>query len=222
MSRRDMEMRRLGDGDLVRVKSRRGSVVVEVEASETLRPGQSFIPMHWGGRNMNSGGANAITIPAFDASSKQPELKHAAVQVEKLHLPYQVVAMRRFEAGNEGDALRLMAALQPLLAQFDHAQAGLAGREVCVVQLRGYNAAPVADGDSRPPHDGRFERPGRGCEPAHQAGQALRARLPEREQLPAPDPPRGRRLATARLRPSRASDPAVPGWSRRAPLPPSL
>ncbi len=145
MHARDMSVRQLAEGDLVRVTSRRGEFTVRVVASEEQRAGQTFMPMHWGGRNMNSGGANAITIPAFDASSKQPELKHAAVQVEKLHLPYQVVAMHRFEEGNEGEALRLMAELQPLLAQFDHAQAGLTGREACVVQLRGYNAAPVPD-----------------------------------------------------------------------------
>ncbi len=145
MHGRDMAARQLVDGDLVRVTSRRGDFTVRVAASEDQRPGQTFMPMHWGGRNMNSGGANAITMPAFDASSKQPELKHAAVQVEKLHLPYEVVAMRRFEESEAGEALRLMAALQPLLAGFDHAQTGLAGREACVVQLCGHHAAPVAD-----------------------------------------------------------------------------
>ncbi len=35
-------------------------------------------------------------------------------------------------------------------------------------------------------------------EPAHQTGQALRARLPQRRQLQAQDPPRRRRLTTAR------------------------
>ncbi len=145
MNAQDMALRRLTDGDVVRLKSRRGTMTVRVAASDDLRPGQTWLPMHWGSRTMNSGGANVLTLPAFDAASKQPELKHTAIQAEKLELPYRVVAMRRFAAGGEGDAMAFADALAPLLTQFDYATAGLCGRDNSVVQLRGYSAAPVAE-----------------------------------------------------------------------------
>ncbi len=130
MSRRDMEMRRLGDGDLVRVKSRRGSVVVEVEASETLRPGQSFIPMHWGARFMSGLGVNALTLSDFDPVSKQPEFKHAAVQVEKAELPWRMAVLCT------GDGAAMLDSVQPLLRHATYGAAALAGRDRDVLTLR--------------------------------------------------------------------------------------
>ena len=145
MNAQDMVLRRLADGDVARIGSKRGSIMARVMASDELRPGQTFLPMHWGSRNMNSGGANTLTTPAFDRTSKQPELKHAAIQVEKVELPFQVVALRRFDADHHEDALNFVDTVRPLLARFDYAQVGVAGRDCTVVQLRGYSAVHVAD-----------------------------------------------------------------------------
>jgi len=71
----------LEDGSLVRVSSRRGSIVLKARASSDMRPGDAFLAMHWGTR-FTSAGTNALTLPAFDPHSKQPELKHAAVRIE--------------------------------------------------------------------------------------------------------------------------------------------
>ena len=61
---------------------------------------------------MRGAGVNALTVPAFDPYSKQPELKHAAIQAEKLELPVSLVAMRRFAADEcAAEALRCAAAL---------------------------------------------------------------------------------------------------------------
>ena len=130
MNARDMEFRRLKAGDLVRVKSRRGEVVVMVEASDSVRPGQCFLPMHWGARFMGGRGVNALTLPAFDAVSKQPELKHAAVQVAKAELPWRMAALAM------GDGAALLDAVQPLLRACEYAAAGLAGRDRDVLTLR--------------------------------------------------------------------------------------
>jgi len=70
------------DGSLVRVTSRRGSLVMKARASDDMRPGDAFIPMHFGARFMAGAGINALTLPAIDPYSKQPELKHAAVRLE--------------------------------------------------------------------------------------------------------------------------------------------
>jgi assimilatory nitrate reductase catalytic subunit len=139
MNAADMARRSLSDGDLVRVLSRRGKLSLRVAASEEMRAGQTFIPMHWGGQFMSGLGVNALTSHAFDAISKQPELKHAAVQVEKLVLPWQMVAMRK------GDAVQRMARLQPLLQHFDYAALGLFGRDEELVVFRAAHSEPVSN-----------------------------------------------------------------------------
>ncbi|MGE5320927.1 MAG: molybdopterin-dependent oxidoreductase [Hyphomicrobiaceae bacterium] len=137
MTQRDMELRRLASGDLVRVKSRRGELVVAVEASDSLRPGQCFLPMHWGARFMGGRGINALTLPTFDAVSKQPELKHAAVQVTKAELPWRMAALA------VGDGAKLLDAVQPLLRACAYAAAGLAGRDRDVLTLRLAHLQPL-------------------------------------------------------------------------------
>src|SRR5512139_4201659 len=129
MNPRDLELRRLRAGELVRVKSRRGEVVVAVEASDSVRPGQCFLPMHWGARFVGGLGVNALTLPLFDAMSKQPELKHAAVQVARAELPWRMAALA------VGDGAQLLDAVQPLLGACDYAAAGLAGRDKEVLTL---------------------------------------------------------------------------------------
>jgi assimilatory nitrate reductase catalytic subunit len=138
MSAADMSRRGLSEGDLVQVSSRRGKLALRVETSAEMRAGQAFIPMHWGARFMSGQGVNALTTGAFDPLSKQPELKHAAIQVSKLELPWQMVAMRK------GDALKRMSRLQPLLKNFDYAALGLFGRDDELVVLRAAHTAAVS------------------------------------------------------------------------------
>ncbi|MDB5803207.1 MAG: molybdopterin oxidoreductase [Betaproteobacteria bacterium] len=137
----DLARRGLKPGDLAEVSSRRGRFFVRIEASDTVRLGQAFMPMHWGGQFMRGLGVNALTSPAFDPYSKQPELKAAAIEVKPARLPHRVVAMRRF--ADAADAARLTEALKPLVQEFDYATLALAGRDEVLVVLRGYSAAPV-------------------------------------------------------------------------------
>lgn len=137
MNRQDMERRQLQEGDLVQVKSRRGKLIVKVAASDELRPGQTFMPMHWGGRFMAGRGVNTLTQGSFDPQSKQPELKHCAVQVEKAALPYRRTIMRR------GDGADLLRKVQPFLAYFDYASAVLTGRHHNVLVLQAASDGPL-------------------------------------------------------------------------------
>ncbi|WP_342619183.1 molybdopterin-dependent oxidoreductase [Rhodoferax sp. GW822-FHT02A01] len=101
MHPQDMARRLLKEGDLVHVTSRRGSILVPVQASAEQAMSQVFLAMHWGeefisGRSSTGqrlAGVNALTSPAFCPDSKQPEFKHAAVKVLKAELPYSLVAM---------------------------------------------------------------------------------------------------------------------------------
>ncbi len=130
----DVQRLRLADGELVRVRSRRGQVVLPVRASDTVAPAQAFIAMHWGeevlsghdaqGRPMT--GVNALTTPRFCPQSRQPELKHAAVAIEKVSLPWRLTAMAWLPADQ---ALALRERLKPALARFGHASLLPFGRE---------------------------------------------------------------------------------------------
>jgi assimilatory nitrate reductase catalytic subunit len=66
--------------------------------------------MHWGSRFASGSGINVLTTGAFDPVSKQPELKHAAVQVTRLAMARQMTAMRAVD-----DPLALMRQLAPFL-----------------------------------------------------------------------------------------------------------
>ena len=101
MNPQDMSRRGLAAGDLVHVTSKRGSIVVPVAASEEIGLGQAFIAMHWGGEYLGGcsstgqrlAGVNALTTSAYCPSSKQPELKHAAVKILKADLPWSLLAV---------------------------------------------------------------------------------------------------------------------------------
>jgi assimilatory nitrate reductase catalytic subunit len=100
--------------DLVRVTSRRGSVVMKIRASDDMRPGDAFVAMHWGGRFMGGVGINALTVPAIDPYSKQPELKHAAIRIE----PFAARWRGAFTAAANPELQRTATAW---LARFDYA-----------------------------------------------------------------------------------------------------
>ncbi len=135
MNARDMERRGIKDGDLVQVKSRRGTLVLRAALSTTLRPAQSYIPMHWGARYMRGSGVNALTSSTVDPVSLQPEFKHTAVQIEKYMTAWQLVAIRRDEQGG------LREAMQPWLARFDYATLTSTGRDADIVVLRAWGTA---------------------------------------------------------------------------------
>ncbi|MBR0565170.1 molybdopterin-dependent oxidoreductase [Azoarcus sp. L1K30] len=132
----DLERRGLNDGDLVAVRGRGGQIVLKAMASAAMRPGQCFLPMHWGGNAMSGLGANTLTPAKFDPYSKQPELKHAAVQVEAFVGGSTLVAMRAMKDDMADNPHALMERLRPLLASFPYASLTLAGRENPVVVLK--------------------------------------------------------------------------------------
>ncbi len=72
---------RLGiiNGDSVRVSSRRGSVVAKVSVSERLAPGVVFMTIHF-----PETATNILTNTALDPVAFIPELKVAAVKLEKI------------------------------------------------------------------------------------------------------------------------------------------
>ena len=123
MNVQDMARRRLKDGDLVYVTSKRGAIVVPLQASPEVAVSQAFMAMHWGdeylsGRSSTGerlAGVNALTTSAYCPGSKQPELKHAAVKILKAELPWSLLAMAWLP---DDQALTARELLKPLMAGF--------------------------------------------------------------------------------------------------------
>ncbi len=88
----DMDRLGIKEHDPVRLTSKRGTIVMPASSSTSVAPMQVFLPMHWGSEFMHNGGINELTTPTFCPVSKQPELKHAAVRVERVSLPWQLMA----------------------------------------------------------------------------------------------------------------------------------
>ena len=122
----DMERRGLKNGDLVYVTSKRGTIVVPAQGDTTVGPSQAFMAMHWGSEFLSGcsstgerlAGVNALTTSAYCPTSKQPELKHAAVKVLKAELPWTLLAMAWLPAESAQAARE---ALSALMAQFPFA-----------------------------------------------------------------------------------------------------
>jgi assimilatory nitrate reductase catalytic subunit len=72
---------KIGDGERVKVVSRRGEGVFPALVVRTIRPDTIFIPYHWG----EELAANQLTNPALDPTSKIPEFKACAARIEKIH-----------------------------------------------------------------------------------------------------------------------------------------
>jgi assimilatory nitrate reductase catalytic subunit len=114
------------DGDLVHITSKRGSIVAPAQTSHELAPQQAFMAMHWGpgfisGRDHQNNalaGVNAITTSAFCPSSKQPELKHAAVKILKAELPWKLLAMAWLPSDQ---ALSILQSLRQQMGHFEFA-----------------------------------------------------------------------------------------------------
>jgi assimilatory nitrate reductase catalytic subunit len=144
----DMERRGLKEGDLVQVTSKRGAIVLPLQASASLGLTQAFIAMHWGAESLSGrsstgevlAGMNALTTSAYCPTSKQPELKHTAVKVTKAELPWTMLAL----AWLPGDsALSTLTALRALMPRFEFAACVPFGRERTGVLLRAAaHAAP--------------------------------------------------------------------------------
>ncbi len=123
MHPQDMSRRQVADGDLVQVTSKRGSIVVPVQASAELGLNHVFMAMHWGeeflsgqsAQGQRMAGVNALTTSAYCPDSKQPEFKHAAVKVIKSPMDWSLLAVAWLP---NAAALTTRTQLQALMAQF--------------------------------------------------------------------------------------------------------
>jgi len=76
----DLERLGLAEGERVRVISRRGQVEVPVRGDPGLRPGLTFMTLHF----QDDVATNLLTIDAIDPKSGTAEFKATAIRIEKL------------------------------------------------------------------------------------------------------------------------------------------
>ena len=130
----DMAAHGWHNGDLVHLTSKRGSILVPAEASDSVAKNQAFMAMHWGAEFLSGcsstgeplAGVNALTTQARCPTSKQPEFKHTAVKVLKAELPWTLLGVAWLP---DDSALTARQGLQALMSTFPFASCVPFGRE---------------------------------------------------------------------------------------------
>jgi assimilatory nitrate reductase catalytic subunit len=82
-------------GDLTEVATVVGSIVVRLEITDSVAPGQAFVPMHWGSIFASNARVCALIASAVDPISGQPELKCAPARVRHYEPKWYGFALSR-------------------------------------------------------------------------------------------------------------------------------
>lgn len=115
----DAAHHQLVEGELMRVRSQRGDVVLPLKLDDNVAPAGADIAMHWGDEFIGAQlGINAVTQGAFCPDSKQPELKFSAVSIEPADLPWRLSACAWVA---RADGPRLREQLRALMPRFGYA-----------------------------------------------------------------------------------------------------
>jgi predicted molibdopterin-dependent oxidoreductase YjgC len=73
---------KVGEGDLVRLTSRRNSMITACRITDRVARGQVFVPFHF-----REAAANLLTNPILDPYAKMAELKICAVHIQAVGRP---------------------------------------------------------------------------------------------------------------------------------------
>jgi assimilatory nitrate reductase catalytic subunit len=76
-------------GNLVRVKSRWGSVMVRCRLDRGQQRGVVFIPIHWNDQFASQARVGNVVNPVIDPVSGQPELKHTPVNISYVNMAWE-------------------------------------------------------------------------------------------------------------------------------------
>ena len=85
-------------GELARVRTGWGAMVVRVRLDGEVPPGTVFAPIHWNDATASDARVGALANPALDPVSGQPELKHTPVAVEPFAADWYGVMLSRASA----------------------------------------------------------------------------------------------------------------------------
>ena len=106
VSAEDAERLGFKDGEMIDVTSRRGRIRVAAKVGEII-PGHVFVPFHYGTWDHpdHPRAANELTITEWDAVSKQPHFKYAAVKLAKVSAATKAVGAAGAVAGGVGSLI---------------------------------------------------------------------------------------------------------------------
>lgn len=91
---KDAAVRNIKEGELVEVRSQRGTVRVNAKITKDIKNGVVFLPMHFGKvLESNSVRTNNLTNNLIDPKSKEPDFKFSAVEVKKFEKPKQKIVI---------------------------------------------------------------------------------------------------------------------------------
>jgi assimilatory nitrate reductase catalytic subunit len=90
-------------GELARVTTRWGSIIVRVRSSGEIARGTLFVPMHWNDSNASQARVGALVNPVVDPISGEPEFKHTPVRVEPFPVEWHGFLLTRHELASRPD-----------------------------------------------------------------------------------------------------------------------
>ena len=91
----DASSQHIHEGQLVRVQSKQGEVIVKAVYDRSQTRGTVFIPMHWNAQFSHQAGVNSLVAPIVDPYSGQPALKYTAVNIEAVAPVWQGILLTR-------------------------------------------------------------------------------------------------------------------------------
>jgi len=149
MHRDDADRRGLSDGHIVELASEWGRAVLQLHVTDTVRPGEVFVPMHWTAQLSRAGRVNSVVNPALDPISGQPELKHTPVEIRALAMRWHGTILARrplmlpqiaywTRVKGNGHHAYIVAGDQPIAA----------ARQMLSAALRASNPGPWVEGDA--------------------------------------------------------------------------
>ena len=83
------------EGELARVSTQWGSMVVRAHISGEIPRGTVFVPMHWSDANASEARVGALVNPAVDPISGEPELKHTPARIEPFPVEWYGLVLAR-------------------------------------------------------------------------------------------------------------------------------
>ncbi|MGH8456107.1 MAG: molybdopterin-dependent oxidoreductase, partial [Stenotrophobium sp.] len=84
-------------GELVRVVTRWGAVVVRLRSSAEQPRGSVFVPIHWNGQFASDARVGALVNPVVDPVSGEPEFKHTPARIESFPVDWHGFVLSRRE-----------------------------------------------------------------------------------------------------------------------------
>lgn len=95
LSPADAARQEIADGDLVRLVSEHGAMVLRAAVDAGQRPGELFAPMHWTDAFASAGPIARLVGAATDPVSGQPELKATPVRIEPVSVRWRGLLVHR-------------------------------------------------------------------------------------------------------------------------------